>query len=1084
MLGWLGMHPALLAQNADCETTFLKRIVAPGKSSSGYKIVPASDGTFFLAASADDLTVVARADEDMNLLWSKSVDLAPGQDAITDLRFDSDGQLIGTGNASTAPVECFAFKMNPTTGQIVWRSMLNSPINSYFTRILEKNSGGNYLLFGQTDAAAGGSGCDALLMEVERNTGTRLWDKHYNLGSCEIFNDVFIEDSLIYTCGRYNLDDSGQAGFRTVATVLDLAGNVQWSKHYIHNNTSARTYSTGMLRDTGGIVVMGYSVPSGISLANARPTLMKIDNAGNGKWHWRYDLTGGTNGMTSKLLKLPDGYLIGGTFTRNNSAGQEITLIRTDKNGKHLWLKSFGINGEDRLMDMILSGDRIYLIGRQQSGATFNILVGKLNLNGEVTGTCTYVKSLNTNDLHTVPAPSFTHKLASIEVEHNYATGGSVSVVNATLVPENICFQDCPCSQPDVVWSGVAGVSCVDGRTEVRHRICNQGLEPIPAGMPVSLYDGNPLTTNAKRLATVVTTASTAPDSCQVVVFEDLAKFFPPSAKVTLYLVVNDSGLLTTPFMLDSLVKNSFPECSYADNLGSFEFAAAAPKPLDIGPDRSACVQTQLQTGPDFVRFTWQDGSTNPILTITSTGTYSLTATDVCGYASTDSVTITILPLNQRNETLEFCPGTTVSIGGVVYSQPGTVVDTLPAQGGGCDTIATYTLRYALQPTKSETLEFCLGTTVSIGGVAYSQPGTVVDTLPAQGGGCDTIATYTLTLTPLPQPSVVAIQCPASITVAAAVGANSAPVVYAAATSSTNCPCGTSSVQLQGLVSGSNFPVGTTQVCYRADDDCGSSRTCCFSVTVNATAPPAEEACDVKNTPCIKFEILGITQNPQKQRTYRMRVTNTCSNALIYTAFQLPSGIVADLPTTGSTYTAPSGRQYEVRNPNYTPTRSIRFKSVGAGIANGQSDIFEYTLPPQSEPLYIHATVRLEPQIFYETHLNVFDCPVQTTSNRPDDSASERDGSAVATQAGIAVFPNPATDVIFVQMPTVWVGQRVQLCFANAYGSVLRHETSAADGGLLQFALPTGWPAGLYHIEALNEQGERLSGRFVRLGNR
>ena len=128
-----------IGAQTDCETTFFKRLITPGKASAGYKILPVSDGTFFLAASADEESVVALADKDLNILWAKAVDLAPGPDAIIDMHFDSDGQIIGVGNAGTAPVECFAFKMNPADGQLIWRSNQNSPINSYFTKILEKH---------------------------------------------------------------------------------------------------------------------------------------------------------------------------------------------------------------------------------------------------------------------------------------------------------------------------------------------------------------------------------------------------------------------------------------------------------------------------------------------------------------------------------------------------------------------------------------------------------------------------------------------------------------------------------------------------------------------------------------------------------------------------------------------------------------------------------------------------------------------------------------------------------------------------------------------------------------------------------
>lgn len=58
-------------------------------------------------------------------------------------------------------------------------------------------------------------------------------------------------------------------------------------------------------------------------------------------------------------------------------------------------------------------------------------------------------------------------------------------------------------------------------------------------------------------------------------------------------------------------------------------------------------------------------------------------------------------------------------------------------------------------------------------------------------------------------------------------------------------------------------------------------------------------------------------------------------------------------------YVSPDGRFYQVRNPNYSPFYSLRFKPAAAGLADGQTEIFQYVLPPQASADYIHVTVWL-----------------------------------------------------------------------------------------------------------------------------
>ena len=861
------------------------------------------------------------------------MDLGAGTEAILDMRMDTDGLLIGVGNTSSSIIECFAFKI-ATNGLLIWRSRLNNPGNSYFTRILEKNSGGNYLLFGQTDLAGTGNdtGCDALLMEINRNTGQLLWDRQYDLGSCEIVNDVFIENNQIYVCGRYNLVDGGQSRFRAALSLFDNAGNLQWSRHYVRDDDQdAVMYFNALVHENHSLVAFGWGNDAGTSLTATTLQLVKTDLTGAANWAKKYDIVGGNEERATKLFNLSDGYLLFGTFF-SQTTSREICLLKTDKQGNFLWGKSYGGLGEDRLSDAILVSDTIYLIGSRQNGPMFDILIAKLDLNGEVDSQCGFAKNLDVTVSDYAAPLYFSHNLEELDITHNYATAALPPQMAETNVATEVICQ----------------------------KICDPPCDPVKLSQ-------------------------------------------------------------------------------------TFEFCPGGW--ATIGGN----VYTQSGTVFDTIPGTGTDCDTIV--------TYMLI----------------LLPSPTRSETLSLCPGESVTIGGEVYFAPAMVVDTIwPTVG--CDTLVTYTLVLLTNPVRSETIEFCPGDSVLIGGTIYTQPGTVLDTIPGTGTDCDTVMTYTLQFY---QNSIVQIQCPVNITVEAASGANSAVVNYNLPTANTDCICGGATVELQqGQPSGSNFPLGATQVCYEVSDDCGGANACCFTVTIQA-APP-DDACDVKITPCVKFEILGIFQNPAGRKTYRMRVTNTCANNLIYAAFQLPNGTTAYSPATNTTYTAPSGRQYEVRNPNYSPTYSIRFKAIGSGIANGESDIFEYTLSPQADPLYIYAIVRLYPKIFYETHLNVFDCEVQQIPGRPTGDVNDRQSVPNNTPEEFAVFPNPASDVLFVQLPPTWSAQRVQLRVTDAYGQQLFHQTTTAEANLLTLELPTDWPAGVYYLEAINEQGERQTGRFVR----
>lgn len=347
--------------------------------------------------------------------------------------------------------------------------------------------------------------------------------------------------------------------------------------------------------------------------------------------------------------------------------------------------------------------------------------------------------------------------------------------------------------------------------------------------------------------------------------------------------------------------------------------------------------------------------------------------------------------------------------------------------------------------------------------------------------------TATVTVDPpaCPPAPILDFSCSPPVVIDMGVGLDSVQVTYAPATATSTCAGGATVTLIQGPPSGGYFYPGTTQVCYLATDNCGNSETCCFTVTVNEPPP-----CDEKIVKCIQYELLSITKDSEQNRTYRIRVTNNCPGKMIYAAFQVPDGVVALAPANNSIYTAPSGREYEVRNPNYSPFYSVRFKSLGDSIGTGESDIFAYTLPAQSNPVFIHSIVRISPKVFYKAHLNTFDC-VQIQNSAPNDNPVEftpgnlfdevinfdpADGDP-ATQGALAVYPNPTAGLLYADLSD-WTGQTVRLAVLNAQGQKVLEGTVTADDLPLTVELGD-LPVGLYFLQALPAEGKAATRAFL-----
>lgn len=126
-----------------------------------------------------------------------------------------------------------------------------------------------------------------------------------------------------------------------------------------------------------------------------------------------------------------------------------------------------------------------------------------------------------------------------------------------------------------------------------------------------------------------------------------------------------------------------FNECgAISDTL----FSTVNPLPtVSLGGDIHLCNQASVTLIADGIasNYVWSEGSTNPTITVDSSGTYSVSASNSCGSVSD---TILVGLGNNSEQTIEFNVCEPIMVNGIVYNESGSYTQTL-INASGCDSI-------------------------------------------------------------------------------------------------------------------------------------------------------------------------------------------------------------------------------------------------------------------------------------------------------------------------------------------------------------------------------------------------------------
>jgi len=116
--------------------------------------------------------------------------------------------------------------------------------------------------------------------------------------------------------------------------------------------------------------------------------------------------------------------------------------------------------------------------------------------------------------------------------------------------------------------------------------------------------------------------------------------------------------------------------------------------------------------------------------------------------------------------------------------------------------------------------------------------------------------------------------------------------------------------------------------------------------------------------------------------------------------------------------------------------------------------------------------VRLKDQIYRESHLNTFYCPVvYESSNRPTAERDEPD-------TNIRLYPNPTDDLLYLDAPD-WKAGGMQLRVLDNQGRVVFSKRADNPEHPATIRLPELLSSGLYVLDVRFDDGRQWTQRFV-----
>lgn len=324
-------------------------------------------------------TIIEMYNSDGSVKWRKIFG-GNGEDKIANILQDSKGDFILYGNSSSTNIDgitnhgtldAIIMKMD-RNGNIKWINSIGGYDYDVINEIFLVENDNIFITFNSTSTNIAGltnyGGQDVVMAKFDSN-GDELWRKSFGGDGHDSFASCYLLEEYNILCdGRTSsstmFGESLRGKSDLILAKINKDGDFIWKKTWGGNKVESILEFD--FTEDGGFITIGNTDSTdieGVTLKGGQDiVIMKHDKDGN--LLWIEDWGGSAQDVLEGLLKTEDGGYVSYGYTLStdieglqNKGEYDGVLVKYDKNGKIIWQKSYGGSGDDTIDFMIPTSD-------------------------------------------------------------------------------------------------------------------------------------------------------------------------------------------------------------------------------------------------------------------------------------------------------------------------------------------------------------------------------------------------------------------------------------------------------------------------------------------------------------------------------------------------------------------------------------------------------------------------------------------------------------------------------------------------------------------------------------------------------